>query len=288
MDSMTPNPHERISPTAHYTGYVWHLNGLSHPAFVTGKGRLMHMAMSGLNRAASMAGAASLDAMLLARHRIIDHLLEQRIASGEISQVVEIAAGLSPRGWRFTQKHSQGQLTYVEGDLPGMVARKKAMLEQGGISNPRHIILEVDALVDEGANALARLTNGVLDPRRGTAIITEGLVGYFGTEDVRGMWARFGRFLSLFPTGVYLSDLHLTGEVRGFRATKAFEWIIATTVRKKIALPFHHADEASKALTDAGFRTAHLHKAKAFADTLGLHDARSGGLVRIVEAAVSK
>ncbi len=32
---------ETISPTAHYTGYVWARNGLSHPEFETIEGRVL-------------------------------------------------------------------------------------------------------------------------------------------------------------------------------------------------------------------------------------------------------
>ena len=32
---------ESISPTAHYTGYVWARNGLSHPELETLEGRLL-------------------------------------------------------------------------------------------------------------------------------------------------------------------------------------------------------------------------------------------------------
>ena len=32
---------ETISPTAHYTGYVWARNGLSHPSLETAQGRLL-------------------------------------------------------------------------------------------------------------------------------------------------------------------------------------------------------------------------------------------------------
>ena len=32
---------DRIGPTAHYTGYVWSRNGLSHPALTTREGRIL-------------------------------------------------------------------------------------------------------------------------------------------------------------------------------------------------------------------------------------------------------
>ena len=36
---------ETISPTAHYTGYVWARNGLSHPALTTNEGRVLFQAL---------------------------------------------------------------------------------------------------------------------------------------------------------------------------------------------------------------------------------------------------
>jgi len=44
-----PHP-ETISPTAHYTGYVWFAHGQSHEAFATRTGRLMYQALRGPKR----------------------------------------------------------------------------------------------------------------------------------------------------------------------------------------------------------------------------------------------
>src|SRR5437016_178999 len=114
---MTKRRSETISPTAHYTGYVWFAHGLSHPAFATKEGRIFYAAMRTANAASRVLGGPTLEGMLLARHRVIDHLLERAIADGRIGQIVEIAAGLSPRGWRFAGRHGDA-ITYVEADLP--------------------------------------------------------------------------------------------------------------------------------------------------------------------------
>ena len=55
--------------------------------------------------------------MLLARHHLIDHRLHAAIESGRVGQVIEVAAGLSPRGWRFASRYGS-RLTYLEADLP--------------------------------------------------------------------------------------------------------------------------------------------------------------------------
>ncbi len=69
-------------------------------------------------------GRGTLESYLLARHRAIDSLLTTAIEEHGIRQVIEVAAGLSPRGWRFAQRYGD-RLTYIEADLPGMAERKR-------------------------------------------------------------------------------------------------------------------------------------------------------------------
>src|SRR6185436_11913339 len=97
-------------------------------------------------------------------------------AAGEVGQVIEIAAGFSGRGWRFTQRHPQ--LTYIEGDLAPQAEEKRRILDGAGLRGVRHQVVALDALVDDGPESLAAVTAG-LDPAQGCAILTEGLVGYF-------------------------------------------------------------------------------------------------------------
>src|SRR5512144_2671696 len=99
-----------ISPTAHYTGETWVRNGLSHPQLATWQGRVLHGTLALPNAPSRLLGGPSLDSLLLARHRIIDALLEDLI-SGGVSQVIEAAGGMSPRGWRFSQRYGD-KLTY--------------------------------------------------------------------------------------------------------------------------------------------------------------------------------
>jgi O-methyltransferase involved in polyketide biosynthesis len=95
---------ERVGPTAHYTGYVWARNGLSHPELETREGRLLFDSLQPAMLASRALGGPTLEAYLLARHRAIHALLERAIDAGRVSQVIEVAAGLSPRGWRFGRR----------------------------------------------------------------------------------------------------------------------------------------------------------------------------------------
>ena len=207
------------------------------------------------------AGGASLEAYLLARHRAIDVLLERAIEANEVTQVIEVACGLSPRGWRFTQRYGE-RLTYVETDLPDMASRKRRALKRMGALNERHQVRDVDALQDQGPDSLAALA-AELNPDEGLAIITEGLLGYLPGDAVAACGGASPARSPAFPRGTYISDLHLggvqTAQVRLFRV------LLSAFVRGRVYLHFDSAAEATTALKAAGFARAEVHPAASLA-----------------------
>src|SRR5579884_4299885 len=152
-----------VSPTAHYTGYVWTRNGLSPPEFQTLEGRLLFESLRPIMTVNSILGRGSLEQYLLARHRAIDLLLERAIEEQGVTQVLELAAGLSARGWRFTARYPE--LRYIEGDLPDMAARKRQSLRRVNGGSDRHQVVELDALRRSGPHSLGSVA-GELEPGR--------------------------------------------------------------------------------------------------------------------------
>lgn len=274
-----PHP-ETISPTAHYTGYVWLAHGQSHDAFATRTGRLMYHALRGANLVAHHAGLPSLEGMLLARHQLIDLRLAHAIDSGEITQVIEIAAGLSPRGWRFANRYGS-RITYIEADLPAMVAHKRRILAGLGGESAHHRTAAIDALVDLGPTSLAAIA-GTLDPTRGTAIITEGLLNYFDRELIAAMWHRFAVTLRRFPRSRYLSDLVLADGNRGVLAT-GVSWLLSAFVRGRVHLPFPSVEATEDALERAGM-VGDLLDPREFASELSQLEPAGAARVKIIEA----
>ena len=250
-----PRGSDAISPTAHYTGHVWGRNGLSHEELSTTEGRILFDALAPAMVASRLLGGPTLEGMLLARHRIIDELLTTAIDDGRVSQVIEIACGMSPRGWRFAKRYGD-RLTYVEADLPDMVERKRRALEQMGSLSEHHRVEEVDALSDDG---LAEVTD-TLDHGAGLAIVTEGLLSYFPEDDVLGMWRRFARELRRFSSGLYLADIRLGGTSQ-LLSERAFRAVLAAFVRGSVHTHFAGEEAAAQALRDAGFSEALLHHA---------------------------
>jgi O-methyltransferase involved in polyketide biosynthesis len=241
---------EAISPTAHYTGYVWHRHGLSHPELVTRRGRLLFEAWRPSMVLTRVLGASDLENYLLARHATIDRLLSRAIEEEGLTQVIEVACGLSARGWRFMDRYGD-RLTYVEGDLSDMAELKRDALARIGSLGERHRVEELDALRDDGPGSLAAVADS-LNPGEPLAIITEGLLGYLERPDVLDMWERFARTLSGFRSGVYLADTYFAEDMRRLYI-QAFLAALGAFVRGRVHVHFADASEARALLAAAGF-----------------------------------
>ncbi|MGI9021296.1 MAG: class I SAM-dependent methyltransferase [Solirubrobacterales bacterium] len=280
MTEPPPSGSDSISPTAHYTAAVWSRNGLSPPELATGFGRISFNSARPLMAASHALGGPTLEEFLLARHRLIDHLLERAIQDGRVSQVLEIACGMSPRGWRFARDHGNA-IDYVEADLPAMASRKREALERADSLGAHHRVVEIDALAASGAHAVGAIAGG-LDRSRGLAVITEGLISYLDRDGVLGLWSRIAATLAGFADGFYLSDIHLGGENPG-PAAAAFKRALGVFVRGTVELHFDTAEETRAALLECGFASAELHRPLDFSGDIEV-SGRGAELVRVIDA----
>lgn len=272
-----------ISPTAHYTGQVWARNGLAPEELSSWQGRVMFAGLEPVMAISRWTGGPSLEPYLLARHRAIDALLEQSLGEDGVTQVLEVASGLSARGWRFTERHGDA-LTYIEADLPGMAQRKRASLARLGAHHPSLRVVDVDALQAGGPGSLEELA-ATLDPQRGLVIITEGLTGYLDNDDLLDLWRRLASILSGFDNGRYLTDLTPQSSGRN-PVVRAGRLLLGGFVRGRVHL--HFADElaAAAALRDCGFAEASLRPAHEIVAAAG--QPASLSLARIADARVAR
>jgi O-methyltransferase involved in polyketide biosynthesis len=218
-----------------------------------------------------------LETYLLARHLAIDAVLERAIERHRIAQVVEIAAGLSPRGWRFANRYGD-RLTYVEADLPAMAERKRRALRRIGSLSETHRVREVDVLSDDGLGLLA----AELDSTEGLVIITEGLLGYLPTAAVVQLWEGIAGTLSAFAAGRYISDLHLGSATSPL--VRVFRVGLGAFVRGRVYLHFDDAGDAEDRLRASGFATAAVRPAARLAE---LPVESRGSMAHILEASTT-
>jgi len=128
-----------------------------------------------------------------ARYKLVDRLLGKT----SIRQVLELASGFSPRGMNMVQ----GDITYVEVDLPGVMGNKRAIAEklQPATSNTLHLengnVLELKDLEH---------TIQHFDPNKSLAIINEGLMRYLNLEEKAILAKNVHTLLSKFG-GVWIT-----------------------------------------------------------------------------------
>lgn len=273
-----------ISPSAHYTGYVWYRHRLADPAFVTPFGRFVHKLLWPVTWGARAGFGLDIEAFLLQRHLQIDAQLTEAIERRGVRQVVEIACGLSPRGRRFCSRYPE--LQYLEADLPAMAARKRLLLHGEGWLDGRHQVRAVDILAERGSQSLAALLAS-LDRSQPVVVITEGLVNYFPLELIEGFWSRLATGLSGFPEATYLTELY--PDLREHPRYRQLRWGVELIGRlTRGSYPLHYRDHAEivTGFQRCGFARVQVLDPSADAGSLGLPAARLPGLVRVIQAQV--
>jgi O-methyltransferase involved in polyketide biosynthesis len=206
-------------------------------------------------RVRRLTGRPTLEDYLVARHRTLDEMLSDVIEHRDVSQVLELAAGLSPRGWRFTKRYGDS-LTYLETDLGPMASRKRAALERLGERPAGHRVAELDALRTAGPASRAAVVAD-LDPERGLAVVSEGLLAYLSPSAVADLWGRLARALRMFAAGHYLFDLGV-GSAMTDTTARAFRHALGAFVRGRVYEHYPDAAAAIGALREAGFGEADL------------------------------
>ncbi|NYH77865.1 O-methyltransferase involved in polyketide biosynthesis [Actinopolyspora biskrensis] len=279
-----PRP-DSISPTAHYTGYVWARNGLGGGELATTRGGWYYRALQPAMVLSRAFGGPVPEDFLLARHGVIDHLLSAAIEAGHVDGVLELASGMSPRGHEFARRHGSA-ISYVETDLPDMAARKRDALDKLGSLGPNHRVEALDVLRGHGGDDLLALADEFTSGK-GLAVISEGLLNYLPTEELRTLWARVLAVLRRFGAGLYLSDLHVAEDNRG-----PVDALGATLLGRFVGtgLHFHFTipEEVRKALTSTGFDPVELYLPSEFADLVLDANRPSADRVRVISAGAAR
>lgn len=194
-----PSKHRHISFTAHYTGYIWYQMGISHDAFATKKGRLLAKIAHPIESLAERYIGGSMRTTLKDRHTLLDDHLTQLIQRYPNLQVLEIAAGLSPRGWWFRSHFPQ--IDYRELDLPAMAEVKQNALQEIDSHSPT--MLSTDLFSEDFQSAFE-----VFDHNRPLVIISEGLINYFDKVLLQQLLHSIVNYGKAFQSLHYLTDLY--------------------------------------------------------------------------------
>ena len=276
MSEQQLSKHRHISFTAHYTGYIWYQMGMSHPALATSKGKFLTKLVNPFETWAERVVGGSMRTTLKQRHKMIDDALTQLIQQHNNIQVIEIAAGLSPRGWRF--RNDYPQLRYIEVDLPDMAQVKKNALNEAGQENAE--VLSIDLFTPE----LKKLFDG-LDAKAPVVIISEGLINYFNKDSLQALWQSFATYGKNFKEFHYLTDLY--PEPTQHKLAKLI-WqsskLLKVMSRSAFSFHFQTPNEVITFFKDAGFNQVTVQQPSQ--TTVDTEDSHLGDLVWFIHASV--
>ncbi|HMV60977.1 MAG TPA: class I SAM-dependent methyltransferase [Agitococcus sp.] len=271
-----------ISFTAYYTGEVWRQHGLSADAFKTYQGQALYYLGQPIETLARVVAGMSTQTTLLQRHQIIDYVLTKAIEEQGITQIVEIACGLSPRGVRFCQHYDH--IHYIEADLPAMLGHKQKLLAENGLLNDRHRVVGINILEQNSHDALEEVFQRELDPTQKTLVITEGLINYFDYPTISQFWTRLAQSLKQFPQGAYVTDLYPNFKWHPMvKIINSFVFGLAKATQSHVTLHFNSQQAVIDGFKDCGFATTTVHVPEAYYHFLPIPTQRIASLVRVVE-----
>lgn len=242
--------HRHISFTAHYTGYIWYQMGISHEAFATKKGKSLAAFLDPIERWAEKYVGGSMRTTLKTRHTLLDENLTQLITQHPNLQVLEIAAGLSPRGWWFRQHYPD--IDYRELDLPAMAETKQAALQRIDAQQPA--VLSADLFTEDFQQAFE-----VFDPSRPIVIISEGLINYFEKPLLQQLLQSIVEYGDRFSVLHYLTDIY-PEPVKNKLAKVIWSSSKLLKVMSRSAFTFHFQSpaEVQSFFLEAGFDYVHV------------------------------
>lgn len=249
------SPHRHISFTAHYTGYMWYVLGISHERLATAKGKKLVTLLHPFETLAEKFVGHSIRSTLKLRHRLIDQRLEQLIAQHPDLQVIEIAAGLSPRGWRFRQKYPK--ISYIEVDLPDMAAIKRDAIAP----------IEPDAKIfgcDIFSADFQQILDQELDHSRPIAVLSEGLINYFSKDLIGKLSEILSSAFNQFPQGYFISDLYPEPKHRLAKVIWQSSKLLKFLSKSEFQFYFISPQEASDFFKTHGFKTAKIRQGSSF------------------------
>ena len=273
--------HRHISFTAHYTGYIWYQMGISHPVFATAKGKTLAALVHPIESWAEKYVGGSMRTTLKQRHTMLDQHLEDLIQKYPDLQVLEIACGLSPRGWWFRQHHPI--ICYRELDLPDMAATKQAALQQ--IETDADDVLSVDLFTEAFASAFT-----VFDPHRPLVVISEGLINYFEKPLLQQLIQAIANYGRDFKQLHYLTDLYPEPTQNKlatiiWNSSRLLKWMS----RSAFSFHFKTPKEVEHFFHEAGFHQVIVQQPKQFFENVRLENSEQhlGDLVWMIKASNS-
>ena len=245
-----------LSVTAKYTAHCWKFGKFECAELLdTDEAKFLFDVTNAILDLTSGKAAPSLPHSLVQRHTIIDRLLSDwLLQEGGGGQVLELAAGLSARGVRFT---SNPDVSYTEVDLPSVIGRKRELLARTPAGQDAALRPNLRFVSGD----LTRLDlESLVDSARPVFLIAEGLFMYLQADAQRVLWRRLAS-LCAQPGSAHVFDLVPScEEAQANRAGRVLDLgLRLVTGGRTFAKDERTRADLSSDLVDAGFDSVTTH-----------------------------
>lgn len=188
--------YEKISPTAKFVAYLRSFTDIPYTKEIAevSDAKKAFEELAGESKESLIRFSPYWEARYKATNRII-------MREG-ITQILEVAAGLSPRGIAMTENP---EIVYVVTDLPQILDQEK-MIAEATLSrlNCRRPNLHFEIANALDSKSLLKVLS-ILKPERPVAIITEGLIPYFNREEKLVLASNIHEALTIYH-GVWIAS----------------------------------------------------------------------------------
>ncbi len=133
-------------------------------------------------------------ALIEGRYKAVNHVM----AKFEITQIIELASGLLPRGMTMSQDPG---ITFIESDLPAMISRKQQLVKQliGERSNLHFAAIDVTSYPNQFP-----LHADYLNRQKPVTVLCEGLLMYLTFAEKQQVFANVREMLQIYG-GVWIT-----------------------------------------------------------------------------------
>ena len=241
----------RVGPTALYTAQAWRAGSFENAEHFDHRlGRLMYTAGDMVQKYLGPVLPTYMKDFhryLFIRHRAFEERLDATVPD----MVIEVAAGLSPRGLTYARRWARTR--YLELDLPNMVAAKRKRLQSLRLP-PNYHLAETDILARDFIERLPLKPT----PDQTLMVITEGLMDYLNMAEKHRAWENIVALMKMAaPDSRYLMECWprqrvLPASPAGRLGVKGVSMLVGRRVDENL---HENRKEAEAALRQAGFAT---------------------------------
>jgi O-methyltransferase involved in polyketide biosynthesis len=251
MQQPSQSEFDKISPTALMVAYARAFADIPYSKDLSGLVNAQSVVEDLLGQ--KLEQVAEIAILIESRYRAIDQLVADHLTKNTLTQIIELASGLLPRGMVMSQ---DPDVTFIESDLPLMISQKESLVKElvGDRSNLHFIPIDVACK----SNQLTACTK-YLNSSQPLIILCEGLLMYLSHAQKHQVFNQIRELLQNYG-GVWITSDFVTVEAINRRKQispnlqKISQMVSRLSDRPIADTYFQNSEEIENFIANQGFK----------------------------------